>query len=185
MAALHRLAQHRTRRIVDLIYVDGSAFAPGQGNHLGAFTPHRGKERTRCSRIVPRKEAGTPQDPEDRAAVLDQGQGDGVLLPAQKPLGAVQRVNGPEPAVGIGFPSTVGDGVEHLFRGYLPHPVPDEQPDHFHEALVLPQEPDVFLPDDRVTGKALQQLQADDRLTAEIGHGNGRPVLFLQRFQVQ
>ena len=154
----------------------------GQRPRLGALAANRAQQAAEPS--VRAREVRASEDADQDASVLDQTEGDRVLLAAQEALRAVDRVERPVPLLGaVRRDASDVDPVECLIgtdagTAYLAHVL-----DHLVASRLVagfPQRRGILLPDHRVDSGMVQQRRADQRLGGEVGDRHGAAVLLLE-----
>lgn len=181
---LHGREEHAPGAPPGAIGLAGGGLAGG-----GLVGPDVGGE---AGRVVDGK-VGTGQDADAHLAVHQEAQADGVLAAAEEALCAVDGVDGPDAARGAAGAAAEVDQVEHearvpdgpaerlLGRLVVEMRVPDEVPDGVAQARVLPQPRGLLLSDDGVPGEVVPESGNDERLGAEVAHGDGGLVVLVHR----
>ncbi len=186
MAALERFAENRRRRIGTPADADrlrraaadwlapGTAAAQGM-EQFSARGSRRGGERVGQVRAA--------QHTQHHPAILDQGKGHGILVPADKPLGAVDRVDRPEPAARPAGRTTASQRVEHGLHADGRVGGMHEPPDALAQSGVGEQQARFLLGNDRIGRERLPQRVDQQGLRAEIRHGHRRAVVLRDRIR--
>jgi hypothetical protein len=128
-------------------------------------------------------ELRTAEDPQDDLAILDQREGNRILVAAQKSCRAVDGVEGPVASGGPPLSRAAIDGREYCIVVHARNNGADMVPDAGFEsrALGTPKEGGSLFSHDGIVRKGGKQRQVDDGLGTEIGYRDRRPVRFRYR----
>ena len=143
-----------------------------------SLPPPRPEQRPRATVTV---EAGTAEDADLRPPVDQEGEGDRVVIAAEKALGPVDRIEGPRALPGR-VRRTSTDSLEHRVDRRQAEGLQQRQ-ELSAERLSLGRAEGVhvLLGDDRIAGEGSTEGAADEGLGRIVGDGHRRAVRLLER----